>query len=80
MSLYKVTVLVPATVPLEGLALGVEDLLAPYEIINAWNDHDPPAPPAAIPMGSRPSASSTAWSMGHPRRRVDMHSGVECHI
>jgi hypothetical protein len=48
MSLYKVTVLLPLTTSTQDLGFGVDELLAPYEITNAWGDHDPPAPPDGV--------------------------------
>jgi hypothetical protein len=60
MSLYKVIVLLPSTTPLEDLAVGVDELLAPYEIVNAWSDHDPPPPPDGVCRCGYVRARSTA--------------------
>jgi hypothetical protein len=63
MSLYKVTVLLPLTTPIEDLDLGVEELLAPYEITNAWGDHDPPAPRAGVCRCGYVRARNTAQTL-----------------
>jgi hypothetical protein len=42
--LFKVIVLVPPSTPTEDIALSVDELMAPYEITDAWGYRGPQAP------------------------------------